>query len=107
MIMNKNTLDLLLNPIVLRLLPHFINRDEMTTKEISNYVTVPQATLYRYIRKLDENGIIKVIREEYKRGSYEKVYTLVFNPYKKISKQFKEGTIEDKQAIFTMFMVNI
>ena len=105
--MKQNTLNLLLNPIVLRLLPHFINHEEITTKEVSNYVSVPQATLYRYINKLEENGIIRVIREEYKRGSYEKVYTLVFNPYQEISKQFKEGTIDDKQTIFTMFMLNI
>jgi len=105
--MNKKTIQTLLNPIMMRIIMVMLNKNEVSTKDILKEVDVPQATLYRHMAKLEKNNIIHVVKEEYKRGSYEKRYQLIYDPFKALNDVALNGTIEEKQNMFMMFMLNI
>ena len=74
--MNQSTVNLVLHPIRMRILMALAGR-EMTAGELGEVLTdVPPATLYRHIKRLAENGVLMVVRENPVRGTVEKVYTL-------------------------------
>lgn len=105
--MDKKAIEALLNPIIMKIVVVMLEKKEVTTKDILKIVNVPQATLYRYIAKMQKNNIIEVVKEEYIRGSYEKTYKLKNDPIRELGKVATEGTVEEKQSLFMMFMMNI
>jgi len=105
--MDKKSIETLLNPIIMKIVIVMLEKEQVTTKDILDVVNVPQATLYRYIAKMQKNNIIEVVKEEYKRGSYEKTYQLKYDPIRELGKIGAEGTVEEKQSLFLMFMMNI
>ena len=105
--MNKKKIEALLNPIIMKIIVVMLDKVQVTTKDILEEVSVPQATLYRYIAKLQKLEIIEVVKEEYKRGSYEKTYQLIYDPIRELGKVATEGSVEEKQNLFLMFMMNI
>lgn len=105
--MNQKTIEILLNPIIMKIIVVMLEKEQVTTKDIMEVINVPQATLYRHIAKLMKNNIIKVVKEEYKRGSYEKTYQLIYDPIKEMGKVVTEGSKEEIQSLFMMFVMNI
>ncbi len=68
---------LLLHPVRIRVL-HALSRRNMTTAELGEVLKdVPQATLYRNLRRLLEKGVLEVASERRVRGIIEKTYALV------------------------------
>lgn len=91
----------------MRIIIVILDKEEVSTKEILEEMNIPQATLYRYVSKLEKNNIIHVVRTEYKRGSYEKFYRLVYDPIQELNEISIHGTNEEKQNMFMMFMLSI
>lgn len=68
---------LLQNTISNRILQALYLNGEQTTIELQNYLTdIPQSTLYRYMKYLEQFQIISVVREEKIRGQIQKTYTI-------------------------------
>ena len=75
-IMNQSTVNLVLHPIRMRILMALAGH-ERTAGELGQLLPdVPQATLYRHIKLLADNGVLIVVSENPVRGTIEKVYTL-------------------------------
>lgn len=67
----------ILNPIRMRIIQHLILNQTATASEIREQLSdVPQASLYRHIKKLVDCGILIVASENRIRGAVEKVYSL-------------------------------
>jgi DNA-binding transcriptional ArsR family regulator len=74
--MNQLTVNLVLHPIRMRILMAMAGR-ELTAGQLGQILTdVPQATLYRHIKRLVDSGVIIVVSETPIRGTVEKIYTL-------------------------------
>lgn len=69
--------DAVLHPIRLRIVQAFLGSPTLTTRQLAERLPdVPQATLYRHLGTLADNGIIVVERENRVRGAVERVYRL-------------------------------
>ena len=70
-----------MNPARLRILEYFILHGASTAAEIrSELADIPQASLYRHINALFDDGWIELDSEEKKRGTTERRYRLKQNP---------------------------
>ncbi|MCI3918767.1 helix-turn-helix domain-containing protein [Paenibacillus sp. TRM 82003] len=75
--MGEQKADLILHPIRMRIIQCFIGGATMTAQRLQERLTdVPQATLYRHLKKLNEAGMLTVTEERPNRGTVEKVYAL-------------------------------
>lgn len=71
----KTTLDVLLHPVRMRILRAFLGRTELTARALAEKLDdVPQATLYRHVKRLAETGILVIASETPVRGAMERVY---------------------------------
>jgi DNA-binding PadR family transcriptional regulator len=61
----------------LRLIQHLSLHEQAAASEIRKEMPdIPQTTLYRHLKLLEESGLIGVVRENRIRGTVEKVYAL-------------------------------
>lgn len=73
----KKKMDLILHPVRLKIVQSLLNGKTMTVQQLAERVEdVPQATLYRHLKKLLEASILSVVQENQIRGTVEKVYAL-------------------------------
>jgi len=78
--MNKKFMECLTNPIKSKLLTTIKGKKRATTKELAEVVSqLPQTTLYRYLKKMVEDGLIKVVEENRIRNVSEKVYGMAID----------------------------
>ena len=71
-----NTRDILLHPVRMRIFVEVTGGPATARSRAEALPDVPQATLYRHINALAEAGFLKVIEENPKRGTVERVYGL-------------------------------
>ena len=75
--MDAKLLEYVGNPLMCRLLFEIDSRGQATTKELaSTYSDIPQTSLYRYLSRMLNDGILEVVEERRVRGMVEKVYAL-------------------------------
>lgn len=78
--MTDKLMDCISNPVKCKLLLEIYSQGQATAKHLSDtYNDIPQATLYRNLKKMLNDGILKVIEETQIRGTVEKTYALAFN----------------------------
>lgn len=69
--------EIVMNPIRQRIFQYLLVHETGTVKEIRKALPdVPSASLYRHIKILTENGILKITGENRIRGTVESVYQL-------------------------------
>ncbi len=69
----KNNIDIIMNPIRMRIIQTLVTKKELSTQEISEYLPdVPQATLYRHLHTLVHAHIIKTVHELKKKRDHGK-----------------------------------
>lgn len=103
-----NRLDLVIHPVRLRIISALGNK-KMTPGEIAEQLPdVPQATLYRHIKRLELGGIIGVAETHHVRGTLEKVYSLD-DPAKVnfTEDDIRNLTAKDHERFFTSFIAAI
>jgi len=77
---NEKLMECLSNPIKNKLLTTIKDRERVTTKELAEIVNqLPQTTLYRYLKKMVNDGLIKVVEENRVRNVNEKVYGMAID----------------------------
>ncbi len=76
-ITRKNALEVIMNPIRMRILQTLVTKKKLSSQQISEYLPdVAQATLYRHIHTLVQAGIIRIVHETKKRGTVERIYAV-------------------------------
>lgn len=78
--MNEKFMECLTNPLKSKLLTTIKAKERATTKELAEIVSqLPQTTLYRYLKKMVDDGLIKVVEENRIRNVNEKVYGMAID----------------------------
>jgi len=78
--MNDKIISHLSDPVKAKLIMEIQKQEKATTGQLSGiFSQIPQATLYRHMKKMLIDGVIKIVDEIPIRGTVEKVYALDFN----------------------------
>lgn len=77
--MNKLVDDCFKNPIKLEIYLRIKMMKATTAKELLQVLRIPPASLYRYLNKMVEDGILQIKEENKVRGVWEKVYEIALD----------------------------
>ena len=78
--LNLKIMECVSNPIKCRLLIEILKSGETTAKLLAEKcVDIPQTTLYRNLKRMTEDSVLKVIGETQIRGTVEKTYAAAFD----------------------------
>jgi len=103
--MNQNLIDCLAHSVRGKLLRTIVEHGKITTKELAQIInTLPQASLYRYLKKMVDDGLIEVVEENQIRNVREKVYGMAIDfdaELKKIAEDTSGATFLAQLQNFT------
>lgn len=78
--MTDKIMECITNPVKCKLLFEINSQKRATAKHLSDVLgDIPQATLYRHLKKMLNDGLLKVVEETQVRGTVEKTYALAFD----------------------------
>ena len=106
--MDEKLIEYMSNPVMLRLLLEIQEQGQTTAKKLLDiHDDIPQATLYRYLSRMLNDGVLKVVKTNQIRATIEKVYAL--NLALEITKDDmqKENAKEEYMKIFTNFSMGL
>lgn len=79
--LNEKIMECISNPAKSRLMIEIMRRGKVTAKYLAEKcVDIPQTTLYRYLKRMTDDGLLKIVGETPIRGTVEKIYALTFDP---------------------------
>ena len=79
--LNEKIMECVSNPAKSRLMIEIMRRGKVTAKYLAEKcVDIPQTTLYRYLKRMTDDGLLKIVGETPIRGTVEKTYALTFDP---------------------------
>ena len=95
-------IDLLLNPLRLRIIHAVMDEQPFTTTQLSDRIRdVSRATVYRQVAVLAEAGLLEIDGEERVRGAVERTYRLRALRAAMDQDTIAAMTVEDHQRLFT------
>ena len=104
LIMNTNLLEYFTNPVKVKLISEIEKQKKTTAKQLAKAVPqIPQATLYRYLKKMVDDEIIAVVEENQVRNVKEKVYSVVFDFDAKIKEMVNDKSGKGYLTLFQQF----
>ena len=78
--MEQKVMDCFTHPIKCRLILELFISGKATAKQLSEiFDDISQATLYRYIKRMTNDGILKIVEENQVRGTIEKTYAVAID----------------------------
>lgn len=96
-----NDMDLILNPIRMRIIVFLSQNESATTQEIGESLSdIPPASLYRHIKKLHESGLIKIVKETKIRGTVRRSYQLD-------TKKIGQSAVSDSKEDTILFIYSL
>ena len=102
--MSTNLVEYLTNPVKVKLISEIDKQKKTTAKQLAKAVPqIPQATLYRYLKKMVDAEIIAVVEENQVRNVKEKVYSLVFDFDAKIKEMVNDKSGKGYLTLFQQF----
>ena len=96
--------DLLLHPIRLRIVQALVGRPMKPLELLDQLGDVPQASLYRHIKQLDEGGVLRVVDERPVRGGVERTYAVVEDAVQLGAADLEGTTPDDHLRYFSTFL---
>jgi DNA-binding PadR family transcriptional regulator len=100
--MNSNLMDCFANPVMCKLFLDICQRETVTAKQLAEtYPDVAQTTLYRCLKRMTSDGLIKVVGENPVRGTVEKTYSIAVNVEESIADIIANN---DGDAYMLLFM---
>ncbi|WEK54757.1 MAG: helix-turn-helix domain-containing protein [Candidatus Cohnella colombiensis] len=100
--------DVILHPIRMRMIQVLINGAKMSTGQIQERIAdVPQATLYRHLKKLVDAGVLIVAEEVPIRGTIEKIYALPAQGAELSAEEIQSASVEDHFSLFVKFAAHL
>ena len=80
--LNEKIMECISNPAKSRLMIEIMRRGKVTAKYLAEKcVDIPQTTLYRYLKRMTDDGLLKIVGETPIRGTVEKTYAKIFQDY--------------------------
>jgi DNA-binding transcriptional ArsR family regulator len=102
--MNEKLMACLTNPIKHKLLMAIKDQERATTKELAQISPqIPQTTLYRHLKKMADDGLIKVVDTNRVRNVDEKVYGIAIDLEAELATDQGEATGQYYNAQFQRF----
>lgn len=99
-------MDCITNPVRCKLLLEIYSKGQATAKHLTDvYNDIPQATLYRHLKKMLSAGILKVIEETQIRGTLEKTYALAIDINDDFGKILEENSGTLYMQIFMQYIL--
>ena len=106
--MTEKLMEYLTNPTKNKLIIETINKGRVTAKELAAVnKELPQATLYRYLKKMVEDGVLVVAEERKVRNVTEKIYAMGIDFEAYTNKMIAENSGEAYLGIFQQFTVGL
>lgn len=94
----------LTNPIKCKLFFEIETQGRTTAKKLAECdENIPQATLYRYLKKMVEDGILEVVEERQVRNVREKVYGVAIDYKAEIEQMLAANSGEGYLSLFQQF----
>lgn len=79
--LNEKIMECISSPHKCRLLIEIMKQGEVTAKHLAEKCNdIPQTTLYRHLKRMTLDGVLKVVNEKQIRGTIERTYALAFDP---------------------------
>lgn len=104
----KTAIDALLHPVRLRIVRAFLGGVELTAQDLAHRLDdVPQATLYRHVKRLAEAGTLIVTSEALVRGALERTYRLDPNAGKLAPEDIGAIDRETHMKYFSIFVASL
>jgi len=99
---------LLLHPIRLRIVQALAGGRRRSPGELAAELgDVPQASLYRHVKRLHDGGVLAVVQERPARGTPERVYALVEGAGSLSPEDLATATADDHVRFFTVFLAGL
>ncbi|MGV3464330.1 MAG: helix-turn-helix domain-containing protein, partial [Heyndrickxia sp.] len=106
--MKESKADIILHPVRMRIIQVLIGGKRLTVQQMLEYLTdIPQASLYRHLKKLVEADLVVVVGENQVRGTIEKVYSLPNQQVNRINKDIQDLSREEHIDLFMKFIANV
>ncbi len=98
---------LMMHPIRMRLVTELSER-QLTTRELAAALPdIPQATLYRQIKRLLDGGVFYVVEENVVNGAVERTYALVVERVQLTHEDVAGLSSEQHVEMFSMFAASL
>ncbi len=104
--MENKIMDCVTNPIKCKLLLEISLRGKTTAKHLTEtYHDIPQATLYRYLKRMTADGILEIVEHNQVRGAVEKTYSLAVDLQSISTELLDSNSGEAYMQLFTQYML--
>lgn len=104
--MTDKIMECITNPIKCKLLLEIYSQRQTTAKHLLDTLgDIPQATLYRNLKKMLNDGILKVVGETQIRGTVEKTYAPAFDFNEDFETIITENSGTLYMRLFTQYML--
>ena len=104
--MNQSIMESVKHPVKCKLLLEILNCKQTTAKHLSEtFSDIPTATLYRYLKKMTADGILKIINQTQVRGTIEKTYALAIDLKMEMSDILEKNSGEAYMQTFIQYML--
>ncbi len=102
--MAEQKADLILHPVRMRIIQSLIGGAPKTAQQLQELLPdVPQATLYRHLKKLSDAKMLTIAEERPNRGTVERWYTLPERAAELTADDLRSASAEEHLAYFMKF----
>ncbi|MDR3086165.1 MAG: helix-turn-helix domain-containing protein [Christensenellaceae bacterium] len=96
------------NPLRAKLLLEIHARGQATAKQLGErFYDIPQPTLYRHLKRMHEEGVLRVAGERRVRGTLEKAYALQDDLEAGVQEMLQKNDGELYLRLFTQYMLGV
>lgn len=97
--------DLILHPVRMRIIQCLVGGTPRSAQQLQTSLPdVPQATLYRHLKKLSDAGVVAIAEERPNRGTVERWYTLPEHAAVLTANDMQEWSADDHLTYFMKFV---
>lgn len=106
--MSSKKADIILHPIRMRIIKALIRGERMTAQQLQEELKdVPQATLYRHLKKMTDSHVLVIVDEIPNRGTLEKLYMLPSKAAEISEEEFTQATADDHFSYFMNYVATL
>ena len=106
--MSDHMMECMTNPVACRMLLEVMSKERVTAKQLAEVNDdIPQTSLYRYLKKMTDSGILEVVETHQIRGTVEKVYAVSAAFSDEIKSMVQRNDAQAYLALFTQYMIGL
>ena len=106
--MKEGKAKILLHPVRMRVIQTLVTGEQLTVSEmLERLPDIPQATLYRHLKKLVDSHVLKITQETKVRGAVEKVYALAEHGASLSKDEIQSASREEHLDYFMNFISHL